>query len=51
MHHDVYDCLQLHKDFVGFVDVSSDLKAYGLSSAILQLVRSVGFVTGQVMMG
>ena len=46
VHHDIYDCPQLREDFVGFVDVSSDVTAAGLSSAILQLVRSVGIDLG-----
>ena len=46
VHHDTYDCPQLREDFVGFVDVSSDLTADGLSSAILQLVQSVGIDLG-----
>ena len=37
---------QLREDFVGFVDVSSDVTADGLSTAILNMVQSVGIDAG-----
>ena len=42
VHYDAYGHPQLREDFVGFVDVSSDLTAAGLSTAILNTVQSVG---------
>jgi hypothetical protein len=46
VHHDTYGRPQLREDFVGFIDVSSDLTADGLSSAILHVVQSVGIDLG-----
>lgn len=46
VHCDAYGRPQLREDFVGFVDVSSDVTADGLSTAILNMVQSVGIDAG-----
>ena len=37
---------QLREDFIGFIDVSSDVTADSLSSAILSVVQSTGIDVG-----
>ena len=37
---------QLREDFIGFIDVSSDVTADSLSSAILSVIQSTGIDVG-----
>ena len=46
VHCDVYGKAQLRDDFIGFSDVSSDVTANSLSSAILRVIQSTGIHFG-----
>ena len=54
VHCDVYGKAQLREDFIGFIDVSSDVTANSLSSPILRVIQctgiDVGFATDKAMM-